>query len=208
MNQSLEIPCFTPGIVLEGGSVDVNGKGTLITTEQCLLNKNRNPGLSKFDIENYLVEYFGVNNIIWLKGGITGDDTDGHIDDIARFVNPSTVLCAYESNEEDENYNALNSNYEILRRSTDQDGNKLNIIKLPVPRLFEDDEGRLPASYTNFYIGNDLVLVPVFGDEKDNEALKIIQSVFPNRKAIGINCADLVFGLGTIHCISQQQPVI
>lgn len=207
-NQFLKIPCFTPGLVLEGGSIEVNGKGTLITTEQCLLNKNRNPGLSKPETENYLKEYLGVNKIIWLKGGIEGDDTDGHIDDVARFVNPTTVLCAYECNKDEANYLVLKKNYEILLKSTDQDGNKLNIIKLPLPLLAESDGGRLPASYANFYIGNDLVLVPVFGHANDNKALKIVQNVLPNRKTIGINCTDLVLGLGTIHCITQQQPAI
>ena len=217
INLSMNIPCFTPGIVMEGGSIDVNGKGTLLTTEQCLLNKNRNPHLNKSEIEEYLMEYLGVTNIIWLKNGIEGDDTDGHIDDIARFVNPTTVLCAYEENMHDVNHPVLHENYEILLHAKDQNGNKLNVIKLPMPPhqrfwcggmpgAIGDKETRLPASYANFYIGNKAVLVPIFGHENDAKALDIIQHQFPDRKVIGINCSDLVYGLGTLHCISQQQP--
>ena len=206
INLSMNIPCFTPGIVMEGGSIDVNGKGTLLTTEQCLLNKNRNPHLNKSEIEEYLMEYLGVTNIIWLKNGIEGDDTDGHIDDIARFVNPTTVLCAYEENMHDVNHPVLHENYEILLHAKDQNGNKLNVIKLPMPGAIGDKETRLPASYANFYIGNKAVLVPIFGHENDARALDIIQHQFPDRKVIGINCSDLVYGLGTLHCISQQQP--
>ncbi len=206
INRKMDIPCFIPGIVLEGGSIDVNGKGMLMTTEQCLLNKNRNPHLNKTGIEEYLMEYLGVTHIIWLKSGIDGDDTDGHIDDIARFVNPATVLCAYQENRNDINYPILHENYEILQSSKDQNGNSLNVIKLPMPKAIGDEKGRLPASYANFYIGNKAVLVPIFGHENDNVALDIIRRQFPDRKVIGINCLDLVYGLGTIHCISQQQP--
>ena len=208
INQNLQIECFKPGIVLEGGSIDVNGKGTLLTTEQCLLNKNRNPDLNKEEIENYLKNNLGVTNIIWLKKGIEGDDTDGHIDDIARFVNPTTVLCAYEEDEEDSNHNILKENYKILCEAKDQDGNKLNVVKLPMPGVLEDNGVRLPASHANFYIGNKVVLVPIFGKKNDEKALSIIQDSFQHHRVIGINCADLVYGLGTIHCISQQQPAI
>jgi len=204
-NEILKLKCFNAGIVLEGGSIDVNGKGALLTTEQCLLNKNRNPALSKEDIENYLHEYLNVSKVIWLKRGIAGDDTDGHVDDVARFVNPTTVICAYENNMEDENYLALKENYEILCSETDQDGNRLKVIKLPMP-AFVGKEIRLPASYTNFYIGNKIILVPVFGQKNDQKALDIIQNIFPDRKVAGIDCVSLVHGLGTIHCISQQQP--
>lgn len=206
INRSMNIPCFRPGIVLEGGSIDVNGKGTLLTTEQCLLNKNRNPHLNKSEIEEYLREYLSVSYIIWLKNGIEGDDTDGHIDDIARFVNPTTVLCAHEENRNDINYPILHENYEILLHAKDQNGNRLNVIKLPMPGAVSDAEGALPASYANFYIGNTVVLVPVFGHENDIKALDIVRQQFPDRKVTGINCADLVYGLGTLHCISQQQP--
>lgn len=207
INEELRLNCFQPGIVLEGGSIDVNGAGTLLTTEQCLLNRNRNPQLGRGEIEGYLNEYLGTRNIIWLKEGIAGDDTDGHVDDIARFVNPTTVLCAYEEDESDENYKALKENYEILCASKDQDGNSLKVIKLPMPG-FVGREERLPASYANFYIGNKVVLVPIFGHKNDRRALKIIQGAFPERTVVGINCKELVYGLGTIHCISQQQPAV
>ncbi|MBI5376318.1 MAG: agmatine deiminase family protein [Candidatus Schekmanbacteria bacterium] len=206
INSAMKIPCFTPGITLEGGSIDVNGKGTLLTTEQCLLNTNRNPHLSRSEIEKYLKDYLGVRHVIWLKDGIVGDDTDGHIDDIARFISSQTVVYAFEDDENDENHELLKKNFEILQNSTDQDGNKLKLVKLPMPGFIGDEEGRLPASYANFYIGNKVVLVPVFGHENDEKALRILQELFPLRKVVGINCRDLVYGLGTLHCISQQQP--
>jgi agmatine deiminase len=208
MNQRLRLPMFEPGVVLEGGSIDVNGKGTLMTTEQCLLNKNRNRKLRRTEIEKTLSDFLSVRHFIWLKHGIEGDDTDGHIDDIARFVNPRTVLCAYQDDEKDPDHRALKENYELLESSTDQDGKKLIVIKLPVPGWVGDKEGRLPASYANFYIGNTKVLVPVFGVENDSKALAIIQSVFPGRKMVGINAFYLLYGLGTFHCMSQQQPSV
>lgn len=207
INEDLKLECFQPGIVLEGGSIDVNGQGTALTTEQCLLNMNRNPHLSRAEIESYLHEYLGTNKVIWLKEGIAGDDTDGHVDDIARFVGPNTVLCAYEDDEADENYKALKENYEILCSSSDQDGNELRVIKLPMPGFVGDDE-RLPASYANFYIGNSVVLVPTFGHKNDQRAIKIIQEAIPDRRVVAINCRELVYGLGTLHCISQQQPAL
>ncbi len=205
INQQMHLTCFEPGIVLEGGSIDVNGKGTLLTTEQCLLNKNRNACLPKENIEKYLSDYLGVNHIIWLKSGIAGDDTDGHVDDLARFVNEITVVCAYEDSD-DENGKALSQNYEILSQSTDQEGKKIKIIKLPMPGNVEFSGKRLPASYTNFYIGNRTVLVPTFKSENDKLALTILQEQFPTRKVVGVDCADLICGFGAIHCISQQQP--
>ena len=205
INRWMRLKCFEPGIVLEGGSIDVNGKGTLLTTEQCLLNKNRNPRLNKEKIEKCLRDYLGVTHIIWLIGGIAGDDTDGHVDDLARFVDPTTVVCAFEDGE-DENTDALKENYDILCKSTDQDGKKLKIVKLPMPGKVEFDKKRLPASYTNFYIGNSTVLVPTFGNVNDKSALSILQEIFPKRKVVGINCVDLICGFGAIHCISQQQP--
>lgn len=208
INDDLKMECFIPGIVLEGGSIDVNGSGTVLTTEQCLLNRNRNPGLKKEDIEQYLKEYLGARKVIWLKEGIAGDDTDGHVDDIARFVNPTTVLCAYEEDFEDDNHFPLKANYQQLCQETDQDGNPLKVIKLPMPGSVENEGGRLPASYANFYIGNDTVLVPLFRDENDQKALKIIQEAFPDREVVGIDCREMVEGLGTVHCISQQQPKI
>jgi len=206
INQKMDMRCFKPGIVLEGGSIDVNGKGTLLTTEQCLLNKNRNPHLCKQEIEKFLNDYLGANNFIWLKCGILGDDTDGHIDDLARFVNPTTIACAYQEDQNDVDYDALKENYNILCQSVDQDGNKLKIVKLPMPKVISEEDERLPASYTNFYIGNQKVLVPVFDHKNDAKALAILQELFPTRKVVGIRCVDLVYGFGTIHCISQQQP--
>ena len=205
IGQEMKLPCFEPGIVLEGGSIDVNGLGTLLTTEQCLLNKNRNACLPKEQVEKYLEDYLGVNHVIWLRSGIAGDDTDGHVDDLARFVNPTTIVCAYEDSD-DENGKALKQNYQILCQSTDQNGKQLNIIKLPMPGNVEYKRKRLPASYTNFYIGNKTVLVPTFKSEKDKAALSILQKLFPERKVVGIDCRDLICGFGAIHCISQQQP--
>ena len=207
INQDLNIRLFKPGIVLEGGSIDVNGCGSLLTTEQCLLHENRNPSLSREKIEGYLREYLGVSKVIWLKEGIAGDDTDGHVDDIARFVDPVTVLCAYEDDPEDENYLPLKHNYELLCRETDQEGRPLKVIKLPMPGAL-GGERRLPASYANFYIGNNVVLVPVFGDKNDGKALQIIQEAFPERRVVGINCREMVAGLGAVHCVSQQQPAV
>lgn len=207
INKEVKLDCFKPGIVLEGGSIDVNGKGTVLTTEQCLLNKNRNPRLNKNEIEQRLKDYLGIKNVIWLKNGAAGDDTDGHIDDIARFVNSTTILCAFESNKKDENYPVLKENYEILQKSKDQDGKPFRIFKIPMPKPLGDSH-RLPASYANFYIANKIVLVPIFGQERDKIAIKIIQKFFPNRKAVGINCSKLVEGLGAIHCVTQQQPAV
>ena len=202
------MPMFEAGIVLEGGAIELNGQGTLMTTEQCLLNRNRNPGLSKEEIERYLCDYLGVTHFIWLRRGIEGDDTDGHIDDIARFVGSRTVLCAYQDDAADSDHQALKENYKLLQSATDQNGNKLSVIRLPMPGYVGDSEGRLPASYANFYIGNTKVLVPTFGTVNDPKALEIIRSVFPDRQVIGINARALVYGLGTFHCMSQQQPAL
>jgi agmatine deiminase len=212
ISNKLQLNNFRPGIVLEGGSVDVNGKGTLLTTEQCLLNNNRNPHLSKDEIEKVLINYFGINHVIWLKSGVAGDDTDGHIDNLARFVNPRTVLCAYEEDENDENNFKLRENYEILLRSTDQDGKKLKVIKMPMPPAIRtsvrDKKTRLPASYLNFYVANRVILVPIFKHKNDRLALRIIQDQFPDRKVIGIDCTNMIYGMGAIHCIMQQQPTV
>ncbi len=209
INQWLNLKMFEPGIVMEGGSLEVNGQGTLITSESCLLNKNRNPQLSKEQIEHYLKDYLGVRHFVWLKDGIVGDDTDGHIDDFARFVSPDTVICAYEEDSKDENYQILKQNFELLQQATDQDGKPLKVVKIPMPGLVRDTSGRrLPASYANFYIGNKVILVPTFGHPNDAKALQIMQSLLPGRKAIGIDARDLVFALGTFHCASQQQPSV
>jgi agmatine deiminase len=197
---------FDAPMVLEGGSIDVNGLGTCITTEQCLLNKNRNPSLNKDRIEDYLKEYLGVTNLVWLKSGVVGDDTDGHIDDIARFVSKDTVVCAVEKDESDENHDALMENFELLKDAHDQEGKRLKVIPLPMPKRIEYDGLRLPASYTNFYISNNTVLVPVFHDANDSVALKTLQKEFPTRTVIGIDSVALVNGFGAIHCVTQQQP--
>jgi agmatine deiminase len=209
MNEDMKLKMFEAGIVMEGGSLEVNGAGTLMTTEQCLLNKNRNPNLSKEEIEKKLSDYLGITNFIWLKEGIEGDDTDGHIDDIARFVNSTTIVCAVEGNSGDANYHALQENFELLKQAKDQDGNAIKVIPLPMPgNITRENGNRLPASYANFYIGNTKVLVPTFDTPKDEEALTVLRSVFPDRKVVGINATYLVYGFGTFHCMSQQQPAI
>jgi agmatine deiminase len=205
MNNELRLPRFSPGIVLEGGSIDVNGRGMVMTTEQCLLNKNRNPDLSRADLEEILSRFLGVRRVIWLKDGIAGDDTDGHVDDIARFVGERTVVCAYEDDPEDENHLTLRENFEILSQETDLSGKPLELIRLPLPGRVGDDQ-RLPASYANFLVTNRTVLFPVFNHQNDRKARAVLASVFPGRDPIGIDCRALVRGLGAIHCISQQQP--
>ena len=202
----LDIPRFEPGIVLEGGSIDVNGQGSCLTTEQCLLNPNRNPHLQYTDIERYLHDYLGVRQVIWLGQGIAGDDTDGHIDDIARFVNPTTVVCVLEEDPQDANYVVLQDNYRRLQAATDQDGHALQIMPLPTPGHIGPGSGRLPASYANFYIANGVVLVPTYDHPNDQKALTILQHLFPGRRVLGLHCEPLVWGLGAIHCVTQQQP--
>jgi agmatine deiminase len=195
-------------VVLEGGSIDVNGKGTLLTTEECLLSpiQARNPKLSRGDLEDVFAEYLGIRKVLWLQNGIAGDDTHGHVDDLARFVNPTTVVVAQENDANDANYQPLRNNLELLKSMTDQDGKPLEIIPLPMPRPLWFQGQRLPASYANFYIGNSAVLVPTFNDPHDREALSILARLFPDREVIGIHSVDLVWGLGTLHCLSQQQP--
>ena len=202
----LDLPRFRPGIVLEGGSIDVNGLGACLTTEQCLLHPNRNPALQRSDIERYLQDYLGVRHIIWLGQGIAGDDTDGHIDDIARFVDPTTVVCAVSDNPQDDNYAILQDNLARLQAAVDQDGRPLQVIPLPMPGPMDAEGEPLPASYANFYIANRVVLVPIYDHPHDQEALRILQTLFPTRRVIGFPCAPLVWGLGAIHCITQQQP--
>lgn len=197
---------FQPGIIMEGGSIEVNGKGTLITTESCLLNSNRNPHLNKEQIEEYLKQYLGVRHILWLGDGIIGDDTDGHIDDMTRFINPTTIVTAYEDNEEDENHVILKENYERLLGMVDQDGNPFNIVKIPMPHPVYFQGNRLPASYANFLIANGCVLVPTYRSHNDQKAIAILQDHMPDRKVIGVDCTDLIWGLGAIHCVSQQEP--
>jgi len=200
------LPLFRPEIVMEGGSLDVNGRGTLLTTEACLLNPNRNPELTRSEIEQYLRNYLGVRHILWLGDGIAGDDTDGHVDDLARFVNPNTVVTVVEEDPADENFQVLQENLKRLRTMKDQDGEALRIVELPMPRRIEVEEQRLPASYANFYIANHRVIVPTYRDPNDARALEIIQREFPDRKVTGIDSLDLIWGLGSFHCISQQEP--
>jgi len=204
----LGVPVFDHKMVLEGGSIEVNGCGTCLTTEQCLLNKNRNPHLSRAQIEQYLKSSLGVDHVIWLGEGIVGDDTDGHIDDTARFINPTTVVCILEANSKDDNYGLLQENYRRLQNATDQNGEKLSIVTLPCPRTVVYEGARLPASYANFYVANEVVLVPVFDDPNDASALGILQDLFADRQVIGLRCKEVVAGLGAIHCVTQQEPAV
>ena len=195
-------------IVLEGGSIDVNGRGALITTEECLLSEvqQRNPGISRHQLEQVFANYLGVTKVIWLGNGIAGDDTHGHVDDITRFVGPRTVLTAYEPERGDANHEPLHENYRRLLKSTDESGKPLQVVKLPMPAPVYFRDQRLPASYANFYIANKLVLVPIFSDPNDRVALELLAELFPGRKVVGIYCRDFIWGLGAIHCMTQQQP--
>ncbi|HPX55845.1 MAG TPA: agmatine deiminase family protein [Syntrophales bacterium] len=202
------LPLFCPGIVMEGGAIDVNGEGCLLTSTPCLLNPNRNPHLSQAQIEWYLREYYNVEKILWVDEGIAGDDTDGHIDDSARFVNPDTIVAVVEKNRKDENYLPLQKNLAQLKAMTDLAGNPFRIVALPMPRPLVFDGQRVPASYANFLIASGVVLVPTFRDPNDAVALAVLADVFPGRRVIGIDCYELVWGLGTLHCISQQEPLV
>jgi agmatine deiminase len=202
-----KLPLFSPGIVMEGGSIEVNGRGTLLTTEACLLNPNRNPQLNQVQIEQYLRDYLGVTNILWLGEGIVGDDTDGHIDDLTRFVNPTTVVTVVEEDPSDENYSLLQENLKRLRTLQTEAGRPLQVVELPMPGVVEHQGQRLPASYANFYIANQMVLVPAYRHANDAIALAILQKLFPGRRVIGIDSTELIWGLGSFHCISQQEPL-
>jgi agmatine deiminase len=195
-------------VVLEGGSIEVNGQGLLLTTEECLLSpvQARNPWLTKADLEKVLADYLGVKKVLWLGRGIDGDDTHGHIDDLARFVGPRTVVSVVEDSPADANYVPLQENLERLRGMTDLDGRPLEVVTLPMPEPVSFEGQRLPASYANFYVANDRVLVPTFNDPNDRKALGILADVFPGRTVVGIHAVDLVWGLGTLHCLTQQQP--
>jgi agmatine deiminase len=196
-------------VVLEGGSIDVNGKGTLITTEECLLSKIqcRNPGFKREDYEKIFAEYLGISNVIWLECGIVGDDTHGHVDDITRFVNPTTIVTVIEKDKRDPNHPLLHENLKRLKTARDQEDKKLDIIELPMPKPVIFEGQRLPASYANFLIANNLLLVPTFNDPNDRVALNILAELFPKRDVVGIYCGDFVWGLGTIHCATQQEPL-
>ena len=200
------LPVFSPGIILEGGSIEVNGCGTLLTTEACLLNKNRNAHLTKSEIEHYLADYLGVNQILWLGDGIVGDDTDGHIDDLSRFANPTTIITAVEEDPNDENHDILQENLRRLLAFKTPQGQPFHIVQLPMPGRIECEGQRLPASYANFYIANEIVLVPTYRDKNDACALEILQREFPTRRLIGVDSTALIWGLGSFHCISQQEP--
>jgi len=205
--QILDLPVFYPQMILEGGSIEVNGAGALLATESCLLNKNRNPNFLRAEIEQRLRDYLGVRKILWLGEGIEGDDTDGHIDDLARFVSEDTVVTAVEENPEDKNYEPLQENLARLRQMKVEQG-EIEIVTLPMPKKIVRENLRLPASYANFYIANSCVLLPTFADPNDETALSILQKLFPDRRVIGIDCRELIWGLGTFHCLTQQQPAV
>jgi len=210
VRQQSNAPYFEPEIVLEAGSIDGNGFGNFLTTEQCLLDPSRNPGLTREDLEGYLERYLGARQIIWLQGGIAGDDTDGHIDNVARFVDPLTVVCAAPGELGDPNYWVLAENLQRLRAARDPDGRALTVLEMPMPRpVTRRRDGAtvtLPGSYLNFYIGNEVVLLPVFGDQQDETAEELLSSFFPDRELVAVDCRDLLDGLGGIHCITQQEP--
>jgi agmatine deiminase len=195
-------------VVLEGGSIEVNGRGTLITTEECLLSEvqQRNPGVAREHLEELFADYLGIEKVIWLERGIAGDDTHGHVDDIARFVGPRTVVTAYEPDPDDPNHEPLNDNFRWLKKSSDQSGKPLRVVKLPMPAPVYFEGQRLPASYANFYIANKVVLVPVFGDRNDRLALQVLAELFDDREVVGVYCRDFIWGLGALHCMTQQQP--
>lgn len=208
IGEKLGLKVFYPSIVMEGGSVEFNGKGTLLTTTACLLNKNRNPHLNQQQIEMYLSDYYGVHQILWLGDGIVGDDTDGHIDDITRFVNEDTVVTVIEENKTDENYHLLQENLSALKKMRLANGKQLNIVELPMPKPVIYDEQRLPASYANFYIANSTVIVPTFRDTmNDTKAIDILSQCFADRAVVGIDSTDIIWGLGSFHCLSQQEPL-
>jgi agmatine deiminase len=204
----LGVPHRTVDMILEGGSLDVNGAGTLLTTEQCLLNPNRNPQFGRGEIEQRLRDNLGVRQILWLGDGIVGDDTDGHVDDLTRFVAEDTVVTVVETDPADENYEALRENRQRLAGMRLPDGRPLQVIELPMPEPVLRGAERLPASYANFYIGNRVVLLPVFGCRQDEAAAAILGGCFPGRRVVPVDCRDIVVGLGTLHCLTQQVPSV
>jgi len=212
----LRLPLIEPRIVLEGGSIDVNGTGALLTTEECLLSpvQARNPGMTARDLERVFGDYLGITRTLWLKNGIAGDDTHGHVDDIARFVGPDIIVCAVEDDPADANYELLQDNLEKLKRMTNANDRPFEIVTLPMPGAVGGESTdtrnleRLPASYANFYIANKVVLAPVFGHKNDSKAVETLQGLFQTRRVVPINCEPLVWGMGTIHCVTQQQPAI
>jgi len=206
--EALKLPVFYPNIIMEGGSVDFNGAGTVMTSKCCLLNENRNPHLNQTQIEQYLCDYYGVEQVLWVSEGIVGDDTDGHIDDTVRFVNEDTVVTVVDSNKDSENYTLLQENLKELQQMRLINGKQLNIIELPMPVDVIYEDQFLPASYANFYISNAHVVVPTFRCDRDDKAMRIIQDCFPTRAVVGIDSTDIIWGLGSFHCLSQQEPSV
>lgn len=208
IGKQFDIPVYYPGIVMEGGSVEFNGKGTILTSTACLLNENRNPHLNQGQIEEYLCNYYGAEQVLWVEEGIVGDDTDGHIDDTVRFVNEDTVITVVEENVHDENHDLLQTNLKQLQQMRLLNGKQLTIVELPMPDEVIYEDQRLPASYANFYISNQHVIVPVFNCKKDDKALQIIANCFKDREVVGIDSTDIIWGLGSFHCLSQQEPFV
>lgn len=206
--EALNLPVFYPNIIMEGGSVDFNGAGTVLTSRCCLLNENRNPHLNQAQIEQYLCDYYGVDQVLWVSEGIVGDDTDGHIDDTVRFVNEDTVVTVVESNKDSENYALLQDNLKELHAMRLSNGKQLNIVELPMPADVIHEDQMLPASYANFYISNGHVVVPTYRCAQDDVAMRTIQDCFPTRTVVGIDSTDIIWGLGSFHCLSQQEPSI
>ena len=204
--KEMSLPLFYPNIIMEGGSVDFNGAGTVLTSKCCLLNPNRNPHLNQTQIEKFLCDYYGVSQVLWVSEGIVGDDTDGHIDDTVRFVNEDTVVTVVEANKQSENYELLQQNLKELKQMRLQNGKQLNIIELPMPADVIYEDQMLPASYANFYISNGHVVVPTYKCAQDDTAMQIIQTCFPTREVVGIDSSDIIWGLGSFHCLSQQEP--
>lgn len=204
---ALGLPVFQAPIVMEGGAIDVNGEGTLLTTTSCLLNRNRNPGVSKAEIEEYLRAYYGQRHIVWLGEGIAGDDTDGHVDDLARFIDARTIVTAVETDPADDNFKVLRDNRKRLDKAQDADGRPFTVVELPMPKPVVCEGQRLPATYVNFLFVNGGLLVPTFGDRvHDRQALTVLQRALPRRRVVGVDCRALIWGLGAIHCLTQQQP--
>jgi len=208
IGNKLGLPVFFPGIVMEGGSVDFNGKGTLLTTTSCLLHPNRNPGIDRRTIEQTLMDYYGVQQILWLGEGIEGDDTNGHVDDLTRFINEDTVITMVEPNKADANHEPLKENLETLKTFRLLNGKQLNIIEIPMPEPMYYDGQRLPVSYANFYIANAGVMLPVFNCKGDQQAIDILSSCITDRPIIGIDSTEIIWGLGSWHCLSQQEPEV
>ena len=208
IGKHFNIPVYHPGIVMEGGSVEFNGMGTVMTSTACLLNPNRNPHLIQQEIEEYLCNYYGMEQVLWVDEGIVGDDTDGHIDDTVRFVNEDTVITVIEEDKNDENYALLQHNLRQLKEMRLINGKQLNIVELLMPEELIYEDQRLPCSYANFYIANKSVIVPTFRSARDDKALRIIQDCFPSREVVGIDSTDIIWGLGSFHCLSQQEPLV